>query len=354
MFLSIIIPIYNDEKYLEECLDSCLHQDIPSDDYEIICVDDGSTDRTPEILRDYADRYPNIVLIFNQHQGGSLGRNTGLEASRGDYVWFVDHDDFLEENILLGLKERILQTQCDRISFPCYIVHGHLSEEEQKRRKEGKLAPDRVTFRNSVWSSIIRRAFMLDHDIWPRTKKVPKGKAVWATDILLTCECRKADERLEKLEDRPYYFYRMNPNQETANNSEQSQRAMIHGIMNTIIAMKKDYDAERAEYGQARAISADTLMQWEHLGLMKLVSLPHTMFVEGLKEFKKESLFPMKNPPEYSFTLQDCINLHKQQGRSLLYSICFYYSSYPLGIYAYRATRIKSILSRLKKRILHK
>jgi len=64
MFLSIVIPIYNDEKYIRECLNSCLNQDIPHDDYEIICVDDGSTDRTPEILQKYESQYDNIHACY--------------------------------------------------------------------------------------------------------------------------------------------------------------------------------------------------------------------------------------------------------------------------------------------------
>ena len=89
MFLSIVIPIWNDEKYLNECLDSCLNQELPRDEYEIICVDDGSTDRTPEILQDYADKYSNIRVITKQHgsQFGS-GRMIGMAAAKGDYLWF--------------------------------------------------------------------------------------------------------------------------------------------------------------------------------------------------------------------------------------------------------------------------
>ena len=120
MFLSIVIPIYNDEKFLNECLDSCLDQELSKDDYEIICVDDGSTDRTPEILNDYAARYPNIRLIFKQHgHEYGYGRNIGLEAAVGEFIWFVDHDDIVAHNALDELKQITENNpDYDRYAFP--------------------------------------------------------------------------------------------------------------------------------------------------------------------------------------------------------------------------------------------
>ena len=119
MFLSIIIPFFNDEKYAEECLDSCLHQNISADEYEIICVDDGSSDSTPDILRRYQAQNSNIVLFLKRH-GEVYGRNYGLEHSKGEFVWFVDHDDIIHENILEGFQAKILETGCDRLVFDGY------------------------------------------------------------------------------------------------------------------------------------------------------------------------------------------------------------------------------------------
>ena len=80
MFLSIIIPVHNTEKYIKDCLDSCLTQDIPINDYEIICIDDCSTDGSLNILRSYAEEYKNINIIsFSKNRGVSAARNAGLE-----------------------------------------------------------------------------------------------------------------------------------------------------------------------------------------------------------------------------------------------------------------------------------
>ena len=105
MFLSIIIPIWNDERYLEECLDSCLDQKLSKDEYEIICVDDGSDDSTPKILNSYNERFPNIrVFLRERHQGG---RMFGYSQARGEYVWFVDHDDIVAPNAIDDLYQAV-------------------------------------------------------------------------------------------------------------------------------------------------------------------------------------------------------------------------------------------------------
>lgn len=103
MKLSIIIPVYNVEQYLERCLDSCLKQDLSVTDYEIIAVNDGSTDRSLDILNDYADKYTNIKIISQQNEKQGAARNKGLNSAKGEYIWFVDADDWIEENCLLKL-----------------------------------------------------------------------------------------------------------------------------------------------------------------------------------------------------------------------------------------------------------
>lgn len=107
MKISLVIPVYNVEKYLARCLDSCLHQDLAADEYEIIVVNDGSPDGSKEIAEKYASEYANIKL-YNQKNGGlSVARNNGLEKAQGEYVWFVDSDDWIEENCLAGIVEKM-------------------------------------------------------------------------------------------------------------------------------------------------------------------------------------------------------------------------------------------------------
>lgn len=100
MILSIIIPMYKVEQYIKKCLFSCLSQDIPYTEYEIICINDGSPDASAEIAGEIAKQNNNIRIINQENQGLSVARNTGLKNARGEYVWFVDSDDWIEDNCL--------------------------------------------------------------------------------------------------------------------------------------------------------------------------------------------------------------------------------------------------------------
>jgi glycosyltransferase involved in cell wall biosynthesis len=102
--VSIIIPVYNVELYLEECLDSVVNQTFT--DMEIILVDDGSADRSPEIIRSFAEKDKRIKVITQKNSGVSAARNTGLRAASGDYILFIDSDD----TILPDSVERLYNT----------------------------------------------------------------------------------------------------------------------------------------------------------------------------------------------------------------------------------------------------
>ena len=93
--LSIVIPIYNDEKHLEECLESLINQEVSFDKYEIICIDDGSTDNSNLILEKYNKQIDNLTVFHQNNSGVSVARNRGLELAKGTYIWFVDADDFI-------------------------------------------------------------------------------------------------------------------------------------------------------------------------------------------------------------------------------------------------------------------
>lgn len=117
MKLSIIVPVYNVADYLAKCLDSLLAQDLPQNEYEIIVVNDGSTDNSGDIAQQYADKYANITLINQANQGLSGARNTGIKCAKGDYIQFVDSDDYLEDNVLGGLMRQVEKDNLDVLRF---------------------------------------------------------------------------------------------------------------------------------------------------------------------------------------------------------------------------------------------
>ena len=116
--LSIIVPIYNVEPYIEECIRSLYRQDIPMTDYEVICIDDCSPDKSAQIVERLQTEYSTLQLIRherNKKLGGA--RNTGIRAAKGKYIFFVDSDDMLKPNCLKRLIEEMETNQDDYIHF---------------------------------------------------------------------------------------------------------------------------------------------------------------------------------------------------------------------------------------------
>lgn len=117
MKLSIIIPTYNVQDYIGKCLDSLLLQGLSHDDYEIIVVNDGCTDKSLQIAQAYESKYENIRTLSQENQGISVARNAGLEIAKGEYIYFIDPDDYLLTNSLvhiLGIAEKY---NADIVSF---------------------------------------------------------------------------------------------------------------------------------------------------------------------------------------------------------------------------------------------
>lgn len=114
-YFSIIVPIYNTEKYIERCVNSILNQRIP--DFEIILVDDGSKDNSGTICDNLAQKDRRIKVIHKENAGLGMARNTGVENANGDYVLFVDSDDYISADILYDLSSEIKNGQFDVVFF---------------------------------------------------------------------------------------------------------------------------------------------------------------------------------------------------------------------------------------------
>ena len=109
--MSVIVPVYNVENYLKKCLDSILNQTFK--EFELIVVNDGSTDKSLGILKNYEARYDNIIIINKQNEGQGVARNKALEICKGEYIAFVDSDDYIEPNMLQSMYNKSLEKNLD-------------------------------------------------------------------------------------------------------------------------------------------------------------------------------------------------------------------------------------------------
>lgn len=115
--LSIVVPIYKVEQYLSKCVDSLLNQDLSSEEYEIILVDDGSPDQCGDICEKYAANYTHVKVVHRENGGLSAARNSGIAHAQGRFVQFVDSDDYLEPNVLRPLIEKMEADDLDILRF---------------------------------------------------------------------------------------------------------------------------------------------------------------------------------------------------------------------------------------------
>ncbi|WP_288222123.1 glycosyltransferase [uncultured Clostridium sp.] len=123
--ISLILPVYNVEKYLQECLDSILNQSYG--DYELIIINDGSTDGSIKIIEDYRDKFKNIKIITQENKGLSETRNIGLKYAMGEYILFVDSDDFLRKDMLEKLINEALETNSDIVISNYYLYYSNIN-----------------------------------------------------------------------------------------------------------------------------------------------------------------------------------------------------------------------------------
>ena len=175
--LSIIVPMYNSEAYLQKCIGSLLQQDIPLDDYEIILVNDGSPDGSKNVAEDYASRFSNILVLSQENKGTSGARNTGLRHARGRYVYFVDPDDYILENSLRCVLDQMDAESLDVLRFGYTEVDEKYQPTKSCKHPEtpdySPMIMDGCTFMAQrlgvacyVWTYIFRTSVIVDNGIF--------------------------------------------------------------------------------------------------------------------------------------------------------------------------------------------
>lgn len=176
MKVSIVIPVYNVERYLEECLDCVVNQTLR--DIEIICVNDGSTDRSGEILAEYAGRDDRVIVINKKNAGYGHAVNMGVRVAGGEYIGIVEPDDYLELEMMEELYDTASRLKLDVIKADFDIVRGELGKRAYSRQKICKnydlyhqitnARKNKDIFHASLftWAGLYRKEFLQQNGIW--------------------------------------------------------------------------------------------------------------------------------------------------------------------------------------------
>lgn len=150
---SIIIPVYNTERYIGDCIESVLQQRFS--DWELILVDDGSKDGSAKLCDKYAQKDERITVIHKQNEGVSVARKTGCDKSRGEYLLFVDADDWIEKNCLQGVADVVSEYHAEIIRFQAYDVY---SDAKHKRDNEYHGFYDKKKIKEEIFPVLIHSA----------------------------------------------------------------------------------------------------------------------------------------------------------------------------------------------------
>lgn len=213
-YISVIVPVYNVADYLQECVESLEEQNIDHISYEVLLIDDGSTDDSGKICDSLEKKYNNIKVFHKTNGGLSDARNYGLRKAEGKYILFVDSDDYIQKNILKKLimackqqkEPQCIFLQAQKVYDNRTTVKYDIPMQEKifKMQKEEIIhyIADRDMYPASAWSKMINRCFLIENKILFKKGQLSEDYE-WTLNVLLNADtfgCFNEN----------YYFYRQN------------------------------------------------------------------------------------------------------------------------------------------------
>lgn len=212
ILLSIIIPTYNVEDYITKCLESIVSQDIDPDIYEIIIINDGSLDGTQKIIQEFIDSHQNYNFnLINKENGGiSSARNIGIHAALGVYIWFVDGDDYVENNILGKLLKEAKSDDLDLLAFDYDTI-----EEDNVQKSKSFIIDsnnsttiyDGKTFLSKIYKGYFCMVcmFLIKRETFMQHKLLFKEK-IYHEDVLITPQIIYYSKRIKHINTIGYHY----------------------------------------------------------------------------------------------------------------------------------------------------
>lgn len=199
--LSIIVPVYNAENYLEKCVQSLINQNTKYK-YQIILINDGSTDNSSRIVNEFKKKYDFVYVIEQENGGISVARNNGIRAASGKYLGFIDNDDWVTEDYVEKLLNRAYETNADIVKCN-HINYGVTDDTELGiiRHEDASIIGDFglniMEFKGYVWGGVIKKE--LFNDI-----RFPEG--YWYEDIMMRFILMRKSQRYEHIDENLYFY----------------------------------------------------------------------------------------------------------------------------------------------------
>lgn len=344
--VSVIIPIYNVEKYLKTCLDSLINQTLT--EIEMICVNDGSTDKSPEILEEFAQKDERIKIINKENEGIGAARKTGLDAACGQFIAFVDSDDWLKPEALEELYKNAISNNSDLVMFDLLRYdenHDHFNSEAginlESFFKNEKINFERFTFTYkdikpyllnksfAAWTKLYKTEILRSYDDFYFPKHTTKEDVPFHVQVML--RAKKISYCPQKL-----YIYRISNIGSISNVSSKSRKVfdifqiikivedilnenektnefryefatfkisqLIHWMKKCLTEFKKEFFDKTKKEFERMNLSSDDLNELNNISKYKYKNLREA---NSFKEYELlEKIFILKSDYDYSLKHQ--------------------------------------------------
>lgn len=313
--LSIIVPMYNVEKYIQRCLSSIINNKGFLENCELIVVNDGTKDNSESIARKIIEGLPNTQIIVQENQGLSAARNTGLSRAKGEYVWFIDSDDWIEPDSLLTLFEELIEDN-DIIQFGYNLAYDAISPKSIHRNDDfttGEEVLIKGTWEAPAQFSVFKRKLLTTNGLF-------FYKGIYHEDMEFTPRAIWYAKKVKVVDKILYNYYQGNPN----------------SIVNKP-NIKKCYDlvlvSERTIHFANTVV--DNILCKD--ALLNLAALELNSCLRKLNQYdkptKREFISKLKSNPNYLKNMRNC--------SSLKYKLMSYmlFVSIPLYVYLLRFSK---------------
>lgn len=267
--ISIIIPVYNCEKYLHDCIVSILGQ--RSVAIELIFVNDGSTDRSEHIIREHADKHPNIHLISQPNKGAAAARNRGIELARGRYTLFVDADDSIVDDSLAGIVAEADRHQADILQLTHYI------DQVGEDRKERRIHPVRTCIDGVSYFRLMQRKRCLITGTFNQLLRTEfiQNLPFRFDESLIRCQdleyFTKAMIKAGRVMNYPTPYYVYNIGTPTGGDSARRNHALLFDCYRTIVD-------NFAEFARSEELGAEMAKRLDYLVCSHIYGYPADVF----------------------------------------------------------------------------